>query len=242
MALIGSDARPGEDAATARADSIHILGLNGAGEGALVGIPRDSWVDYANGGRGKINGSLSRGGPALFLQTLANVTGLSYDGYVITGFEGFQEMWGKVLGGANLDLSERMSDRAAGADFHPGHQYFNGPQALAFARARKTLGGGDLERSFNGGVLILEAMEGSSGRGPLLFPDLLAGAWPWMVTDLTAGELLAVAALIYDTPREGMANTVAPGSVGSAGAASVVFLSSSAPAVFADLADGALGN
>ncbi|HEX2420864.1 MAG TPA: LCP family protein, partial [Acidimicrobiia bacterium] len=86
VAVIGSDARPGEDVQASRADSIHILALDGQGRGAIVGIPRDSWVAYRAGGKGKINGSLSLSGPDDFLQTLANVTGLNYDGYLLTGF------------------------------------------------------------------------------------------------------------------------------------------------------------
>lgn len=242
VAVIGSDARPGEDVASARADSIHILGLNGSGGGAVLGIPRDSWVDYADGRRGKINGSLSSGGPDILLQTLANLTGLNFDGYVITGFEGFQELWGNVLGGVNLDLPSPMVDRASGADFAAGAHYFNGPEALAFARARKTLSGGDLTRTLNGGTLLLEALDGSRVAGPLAFPHLLQGGWPWMVTDLTAGELLAIGAVLHDTPTEAIQNVVAPGTIGSAGAASVVYLSSSARALFSDLVDGSLGS
>jgi LCP family protein required for cell wall assembly len=242
IALIGSDARSGEDPPFSRADSIHIVSLDGNGRGAILGIPRDSWVDYAGGGKGKINGSLSLGGPDQFLQTLANVTGLSYDGYLLTGFEGFQELWGNVLGGANIDLAHGLFDRASGANFSPGFQYFNGPQALAFARARKNLSGGDLARSFNGGVLLTRAHETVRQLGPLSLPAMIRGGWPWLVTDLTAGEILATAALAIDTPPAHIANAVAPGRIGTAGSASVVYLTSSAGEMFSDLLDGALGS
>ena len=241
VAVIGSDARPGEEAASSRADSIHIFTLDGQGRGAIVGVPRDSWVDYAGGGRGKINGSLSLGGPDLFLQTLANVTGLNYDGYLLTGFEGFQELWGNVLGGANLELDSGLVDRSSGANFSAGFQYFNGPQALSFARARKNLTGGDLQRSLNGGVLLQGALSTAQHLGPLALPSLMQRGWPWLVTDLTAGEILALAALATDTPLTALANAVAPGRIGTAGAASVVYLTSGAGEMFGDLVDGSLG-
>ncbi len=42
--VIGTDARPGEDEPLYRGDSLHILTSNiGAGAGAVVGFPRDSW-------------------------------------------------------------------------------------------------------------------------------------------------------------------------------------------------------
>ncbi|MGH8958764.1 MAG: LCP family protein [Acidimicrobiia bacterium] len=241
IAVIGSDARPGEEARSSRADSIHVFTLDGQGRGAIVGVPRDSWVDYSGGGRGKINGSLSRGGPDVFLQTLANVTGLNYDGYLLTGFEGFQELWGNVLGGANMDLANGLVDRSSGANFSAGFQYFNGPQALSFARARKNLSGGDLQRSLNGGELLRGALSAAQQFGPLSLPSMMQQGWPWLATDLTAGEILAVAALGIDTPLPAITNAVAPGRIGTAGAASVVYLTPGAGEMFGDLADGSLG-
>ena len=50
VAVVGSDARPGEDILTTRTDSIHFVGLDGKGHGGIVGVPRDSWVPIAGGG------------------------------------------------------------------------------------------------------------------------------------------------------------------------------------------------
>ncbi len=59
-----------------------------------------------------------------------------------------------------------------------------------------------------------------------------------MTTDLSAGDLLAFSALALDTPIADIGNQVAPGRVGTAGSASVVYLTDSAPAFYVDLADG----
>jgi len=59
VALVGADARPGEEPAVTRADSLHLFGLSGAGAGGLIGIPRDSWVPIGGGAANKINASLS---------------------------------------------------------------------------------------------------------------------------------------------------------------------------------------
>ena len=67
---------------------------------------------------------------------------------------------------------------------------------------------------------------------------MMQAGWPWFVTDLTAGEILAVAALAIDTPE--LENAVAPGRIGTAGPASVVYLTPAAPDLFGDLADGSL--
>lgn len=240
VVAVGSDARPGEDPEESRADSIHLLALDGLGHGGVLGIPRDSWVRIAGGGMSKINASLSTGGPDVMLQTVADVTGLNLDGYVITGFTGFQEMIGNVLGGVDIDLPFSVDDAAAGADLVAGPQYLNGPEALALARARKSLPGGDLTRQSNGGLLLLAALSGVQAYGPLHLPNLISESAPWMTTDLSAGELLAFSALALDTPIADIGNQVAPGRVGTAGSASVVYLSDSAKAFYVDLADGSL--
>jgi LCP family protein required for cell wall assembly len=240
VVAVGSDARPGEDPEVSRADSIHLVALDGFGHGGVLGIPRDSWVRISGGGMSKINASLSTGGPDVMLQTLADVTGLNLDGYVVTGFTGFQEMVGNVLGGVDIELPLAVADSSSGADLDAGSQYLNGPDALALARARKSLPGGDLTRQFNGGLLLMAALSSAQSYGPLHLPTLISESAEWMSTDLAPGDLLSFAALALDTPIASIGNHVAPGRVGTAGSASVVYLTDSARSLFADLADGSL--
>jgi len=240
IAVVGADARPGEEPSVTRADSLHLLGLNGAGAGGLVGIPRDTWVSIGGGAANKINSSLSLGGPDVMMSTLNSVSGLSLGGYVLTGFEGFQELWGNVLGGADVEVPIRISDAAAGADLQPGMQYLNGPQALSFGRARKSLAAGDFTRQLHGGLAIQGALKRAQELGPLGLPTLLAASEPWVRTNILWGDLLSLGALAMATPTEQIGNLVVPARTGSVGAASVVFLNDGAGAVFADLADGAI--
>jgi LCP family protein required for cell wall assembly len=242
VAVVGSDARPWEDAATARADSIHFLGLDGAGKGGIVGVPRDSWVPIAGGGSSKINSSLANYGPEGMMQTFRDLTGLAIEGYVLTGFLGFQEMFGNVLGGIDLVVPYAISDSAAGAEFAPGVQYVNGPQALAFSRARKSLPNGDFTRSANQGLVLIDTAKNLKQKGYGVIPRLLELSEPWIVTDLPPESLLTFAAQVIGTDLDTIQNQVVPGYSGSAGSASVVYLSDSAPAVWADLADGRLGS
>lgn len=240
VVAVGSDARPGQEPTSSRADSIHLLGLDGRGTGGVLGIPRDSWVTISGGGRNKVNASLSLGGPDVMLQTLADISGLNLDGYVLTGFLGFQEMLGNVLGGVDVELPAPVVDRASGASLSAGPQYLNGPQALALARARKSLDQGDLSRQLNGGMLLLAALQSAQAYGPGHLPELIAESAAWMTTDLSLEELLSFAALALDTPLDAIGNKVVPATMGTAGTASVVYLTDGAPKVFADLADGSL--
>lgn len=240
VAAVGSDARPGQDPERARADSIHLLALDGHGAGAILGVPRDSWVTISGGGKNKVNASLSSGGAEVMLQTLADMSGLNLDGYVLTGFSGFEEMLGNVLGGVDIELPSAVIDTASGADISAGAHYLNGPQALALARARKSLANGDITRSLNGGRLLLAALSSVKSYGPRHLPELIVQSAPWIATDLSLDELLSFAALALDTPLDAIGNAVVPGRVGRAGNASVVYLTDAAPQVFADIADGSL--
>jgi LCP family protein required for cell wall assembly len=242
VAVVGSDARPWEDIVTARADSIHFVGLDGAGQGGIIGVPRDSWVPIAGGGRGKINGSLADHGPEGMMQTFRDLSGLPLEGYVLTGFLGFQEMLGNVLGGIDLVVPFPIHDSASGADFEPGTQYVNGPEGLAFSRARKSLPNGDFSRSSNQGLLLIDSAKNLRGKGYGAIPTLLDLSEEWMLTDLSPEQLLTFAALVIGSNLDTMPNMVTPGSSAMAGSASVVHLADSASELFADLGDGRLGS
>jgi polyisoprenyl-teichoic acid--peptidoglycan teichoic acid transferase len=240
VAVVGSDARPGENVERTRADSLHLVGLDGRGGAGVVGIPRDAYVPVPDRGRRKINAALALGGPEVLLATLEGTSGIDLEGYVLTGFVGFQEMLGNVLGGINLDVPMRIVDPASGANLAPGEQYLNGPNALAFARARKSVPGGDFTRQLHGGLLILGSLFFTQVKGPLAVPGLLAGSEPWMLTDLTPEQLLTFSLAALETRPWEIPNTVVPGRSSTVDGASVVLLSPAAGDVFSDLADGRL--
>lgn len=239
VAVVGSDARPGEDPERSRADSIHFVGLDGSGGAAVVGVPRDSWVSLPGLGRGKINSSLSRGGPELMMATFSELTGLSFDGYLLTGFEGFQELI-TALGGLDVEVPTDLNDKDAKAFISAGRQILDAADALAFTRVRKTLPRGDFDRQENGGRAIIAAASMVETMGIGSIPELLAASRDPLFTDLTTTELLLLAAAVTRVDPLEVANVVVPGRIGSAGNASVVFLSDDASATFTDLEDGVL--
>ena len=239
LAVVGSDARPGQNVASSRADSIHFVGLDGAGGGAVVGLPRDSFVEIPGHGRRKVTGSLAMGGPETMLATFQQLTELPLEGYVLTGFAGFTELAGSVLGGVEVDVPMSINDRWAHVALQAGNQILNGAEALGFARARKTVGG-DFVRSEHQGVILLGAARMVRGMGYLAIPKLLEMSEPHLLTNLTPEQLLTFSAMAISADLDAIPNVVAPGRSGSAGGASVVFLADSAEALWADLADGTL--
>lgn len=240
IAVVGSDARPGQDVATSRADSIHFVALDGEGSGAVVGLPRDSFVAIPGRGTRKVTTSLSLGGPDLMMSAFDELTGLPFEGYVLTGFAGFEAMLGEVLGGVTVDVPFAINDRWAHVSLDSGTQLLDGAQALGFARARKTVPGGDFTRSEHQGVLLLAAAGVVKAAGLAAIPELMELSEPHLVTDLTPEELLTFSAMAVTAEPAEIDNIVAPGSPGSAGGASVVFLHDSVEELWVDLADGSL--
>lgn len=243
ISVVGSDARKGEDPLRSRADSLHLVGFDGvAGTFDIVGIPRDSWVEIPGRGFGKINGALANGGPSRLSETLEALAGYPLDGMLLTGFEGFQEALGNVLGGIQITVEAPMRDSASGANFQAGEQYMNGPQALAFARTRKTLARGDLDRQRNGGLVLIAAAATARARDATLIPSLIAEAAEWAYSDVDPVLTLRLAITARVAPIFATSNVVLPGVPGNRGGASTIELRSGSRTILQDLADGSLDN
>lgn len=242
--VLGSDARPNEDVFRTRADSIHILAANpSTGQGTVVGIPRDAYVQFPDGRRGKINDSLAIGGPSFAAETVRRLSGLPIHYVVTTGFVGFQQMVDE-LGGVDVFLDRRMNDKMSGARFSAGWHHFVGGEALAYSRNRTDVPDGDFSRSENHGRLLLAGL--SKLRSEVADdPSLLR--WLDVVrrnarVEVAAGDLPRLAALARRIAPERVANVVLPGRIGYAGRASVVYLTKDAPLLFDDLrADAVIG-
>lgn len=242
--VAGSDARPREDLLHSRADSIHLLAVNpGTGQGTLLGLPRDSWVEIPGHGRGKINNALTLGGPDLLAATVRRLTGLPVHFYVLTGFVGLAGMVDE-LGGVDVLVDRRMNDRASGARFERGWHRFNGAEALAYTRNRNDVANGDFSRSEHQGTLMLSALakmrsEVGDDGGVRRWVDVLLRH---VKLDVPLNRLPTLGALARRLDPGRLRNVVAPGRIGTAARQSVVFLTKQAAALFEDLrADAVIG-
>jgi LCP family protein required for cell wall assembly len=243
---IGSDARIGQAVTRARADSLHVIGVNlKEGKASILGIPRDSYVPIPGHGSNKINAALFFGGPELVVRTVEQLTGIHMDGYVLTGFGGFQGLVNGI-GGLTVRVPYPMNDGASRAFFRAGPKKMNGKRALAFSRNRHDAPGGDFGRSLNQGAVILAALRelrDDIAGDPLTLFRWIQVAREHLQTDLGLDEMLALlfAALSIEPHR--VRNRVVSGGGGTVGGQSVVHLSSGARAMFRDFRkDGVLGH
>ena len=147
---VGSDARPGEDMNRTRGDALQLVGINTRTHAATaIGIPRDSWVSIPGYGSERINAALYFGGPRLLGQTVGNLVGVQPDYVMVTRFPFFEDMVDSI-GGIEVQNPRPFSDSNLYATgFKQGRIHLNGYGAMAFSRIRKTLPGGDFDRSAN---------------------------------------------------------------------------------------------
>ena len=242
---LGSDARPGQNILRERSDSIHIIGVNPAKHAAsILGFPRDSFVPIPGHGTNKITSAMSLGGPPLTIKTIENLTGIHVDFFLITSFGGLRNMVDSI-GGLTVDVPRPMHDSFSGANFNPGRHHFNGAQALAFARDRHDVPGGDLGRSANQGRLLLAALSEFHKdfvKNPSVVLEWMGAGLRNVQTDLSLQELLKLAFTAQKVNARKVKNVVVPGRAGTVGSGSVVFLSSSAKALYANMKKDGLIN
>ena len=182
-------------------------------------------------------------GPQIMLDTARELTSLPIEGYIVTGFKGFEGLM-RALGGLIIDLPRVMRTGNNWDNFAAGLQTLNPTRALQLARIRKGLPGGDFARSFNHGLIMQAAMAMVQDfrGGVTLLPNwlfiLLENTW----TDLPTDDLLTFAASAYFMDPEALTNVVLPGTVATVRGASVVLLDDEVEAIFRDLDDGLLAS
>ena len=241
--FIGSDARPGQAVDRQRADSLHLVGINVEQQkAAILGFPRDSWVPIPGRGTQKINASMVFGGPPLVVDTIEALTGITIDYYVLTSFEGFKAMVDSI-GGMVVDVQVPMHDPYAKSEWDPGRYRLNGHDTLAFARDRKSLSSGDFGRSENQGRVFLFALRQfrkEYAKDPTRFLTWAGAGLRNTESTLSLRETLELALTTVSISPKDVENMVTPGTTGSEGGASVVYISSSAQAIYRDMADDGL--
>ncbi|WP_330257440.1 LCP family protein [Nocardia sp. NBC_00565] len=152
-------------------DTIVLVRVPNDGRSATaISIPRDSYVDIPDMGKGKINSAYgstkeaqrlklinqgvseadadkqsTQAGRQALIKTVANLTGITVDHYAEVSLLGFVLLTDAV-GGVDVCLNNAVDEWMSGAEFPAGRQKLDGPQALSFVRQRHDLPRGDLDR------------------------------------------------------------------------------------------------
>jgi LCP family protein required for cell wall assembly len=120
-------------------DSLQLIRVDPGGHlVSTLAIPRDLKVDIPGVGSDKINVAYARGGAALAVETVRDLTGVPINHVVLVDFSGFRKLVDAV-GGVDIYNKERLSSDFDGHTYHfkRGPLHLNGERALAYARIRK---------------------------------------------------------------------------------------------------------
>jgi LCP family protein required for cell wall assembly len=201
--LIGSNWRDDDPGNGERADSIIIVHIpRGMKRAYLISVPRDLYhtiKPYPKtgfpGSTQKIDAALNYGGMPLMSQTVADLTGITFNGAVVARFDGFKKAV-TALGGVNMCVDEETVSVHIGHDanghyaapytnldgtpqpvpgvtpqiYHKGCQHLAPWQALDYVRQRELLPGGDYDRQRHQQQFIMAVLKQTASAGTLSNP------------------------------------------------------------------------
>ncbi|GAA4570780.1 LCP family protein [Planotetraspora kaengkrachanensis] len=235
--LVGSDTRAGDNAKYGkglvndgeRTDTIMLLHVAPNRDGAtLISFPRDSMVQIPechstqNKGTttpahlGMINSAFSDGGMICTRRTVETLTGIPVDHYVKVDFTGFKNIV-NALGGIEICVPKNVDDDDAKLHLKAGTQTVKGETALAYVRARHSLGNGsDIDRIKRQQIFISQVVKKATSSSMLTDVGKLNGfikaAAESVTTDdaLNAGEILQIAQSAQKLKASGFKATTVP--------------------------------
>lgn len=222
---VGSDARPGQNPLRSRGDALQLVGMNTeTGAATTIGIPRDSWVPIPGVGSNRVNAALYFGGPQLLGRTVGNLVGIQPDYVMVAPFWGLRAMIDEI-GGITVDSPRAFSDpylRPEG--FEKGENRLFGYGVVAFGRIRKSLPGGDFERSANQQRVLrgIRARVAEQADRPGFVESGVLSVLKHLDTDASPAELFRIAQAIAQVDPRRISACVVPGGIGNVGGASVV--------------------
>jgi LCP family protein required for cell wall assembly len=218
--IMGSDSRAGSngsygDVEGARSDTtllVHIF--EGRESATVVSIPRDSFVEIAgckmlNGEtslpyKSKFNAAFAIGGPICTVKTVEKLTNIRINNFVVVDFEAFKKVV-DAIGGVEVCLTSPAYDPivpgqgGSGLDLPAGYSNITGEQALAFVRARESLGdGSDLGRISRQQEFIASMIRGMMDKGLLTNPAMIYRVLSVVTSSITTNSEFASIKALQD--------------------------------------------
>ena len=210
VVLMGSDTREGKGnggfgsaskIGGERSDTTIVLHVSGDRQSAIgVSIPRDTIITLpkckskgktVGGFEGRFNQAMDIGGPGCTVKAVEQISGLDISNFMMVDFRGFKRIVDAV-GGVEICVSTAVDDPLSGLKLSKGKHVVEGEEALAFVRARKTLGdGSDTSRIRRQQAFLSSLMRKVLSSGTLLNPASLLGVLNAATESLTADPQMA---------------------------------------------------
>jgi len=199
-----------------RTDSMMLVTLDPVARTAgMLSIPRDLWVAIPGFEHNRINTAYSQGegfkvpggGPGLAMRTVENLLGVPVQYYAVIDFHTFERMVDEI-GGVEIlitgDVKISAFGRMSRVLWEGEREHLDGPDTLAYARARKTEGG-DFDRAkrqqqvalaLRDTILNLDMVPTLLTKAPALYQDLSAG----IRTNLSLDQMIALGMTALQVP------------------------------------------
>jgi LCP family protein required for cell wall assembly len=234
---VGSDARRGQNPLRSRGDTLQLVGMDTrTGAATAIGIPRDSWVSIPGHGSNRVNAALYFGGPQLLGETVAGLIGIEPDYVLVTTFWGVEAI-AKDVGPITVDNPVPFSDsNLKPKGFKAGKVVLRGYNVVSFARIRKSLAGGDFDRSANQQRVLegFQAKVAANADKPGWIERGVLSVMDNVDTNLSPSELFEIAQAVAQVDPGKMSSCVVPGGIGNIGGASVVIPNTSTARRYGD--------
>jgi LCP family protein required for cell wall assembly len=193
--ILGSDTRT-DTVDGSRSDTIILLHVDPSNDYmSMLSFPRDLRVEVEGYGTHKLNYAFAKGGAALTIKTIQQITGVDIDHYLEVDFTAFIQMTDK-LGGVYVEVDRPYHYTAgeyARIDLEPGYQLLDGTNALSYVRYRHDLNAdfGRMERQQRFlNALRQQAMGWDLG---LKLPGLVGSFFDNVATDLGTNDFIKLA-------------------------------------------------
>lgn len=213
--LMGADTRPIErqNGERPRSDTMMLVMVDPQqGVASMLSIPRDLFVDIPGYGLRRINTAYAIGGPPLAIETVQYNLGLRINYYIMIEFDVFTTVVDEI-GGIDIYVPETISDpyypdMTYGYDpfyIEAGFHHLDGTTALKYVRTRHADSDFDRARrqqdvmlAIRDRVLDLDMLPTLLGRAPSLYAQLQNS----ITTDLSLDQMISLALLVQDIPKE----------------------------------------
>lgn len=192
MLILGSDSRDDDETAS-RSDVTMLARIDpDKGQVDLISIPRDTMVNIEGQGRQKINAAYSFGGASGAVDAVSTFAGVPITHYCEVHFDGLERVVDE-LGGIWVNVPESFDVGNGGMSFNAGNQRLNGAQALAFARERYNVSGGDFGRAQAQRLVVQGIIKQALASPPGQLPGLVSSLASSISTDLSVTDIVALA-------------------------------------------------
>lgn len=200
-----------------RTDSMMLVTIDPVARTAgMLSIPRDLWVAIPGFEHNRINTAYAQGesfkvpggGPGLAMRTVENLLGVPVQYYAVIDFYAFERIVDEI-GGVDILVLEDVKISPLGRTskwlYGGKSEHLDGPETLAYARARKTEGG-DFDRAarqqqvalaLRDTILDLDMVPTLLTRAPSMYQELSEG----IRTNLTLDQMISLGMLALQVPK-----------------------------------------